>query len=251
LFFLCAAPSLYNIAAMTSTAPIDPIRKILATALLIFPCVFILVFMMHFRRLADFLSFHWQYVPGQPERVVAALIAQHNRAPLIHDPHMIAYLSLPVIPLCAFALYLLGRRARPVASAIAMMTTITGTIYVGGVFAMWTAFYRGLGAVDPSNLAGATATFTAMTAPHGAFLVTTTLSKLLMIGLAAQALTLIGARVVPAWAILCVAVGASIFLVFWDLDNWMLLGTVLMLIGFLPMRKALVREEINASPSRA
>jgi hypothetical protein len=29
---------------------------------------------------------------------------------------------------------------------------------------------------------------------------------------------------------------------FWDLDNWMLIGTVLILAGFLPMRKALVRE---------
>ncbi len=228
---------------MTSTVQIDPIRKILATALLIFPCVFILVFIMHFRNLADFLSFHWQYIPRQPERVVAALIAQHNRTPLIHDPHMIAYLSLPVIPLCAFALYLLGRRERPVASAIALMTTLTGTIYAGGVFGMWTAFYRGLGTVDPANSAGATATFAAMTAPHGAFLVTTTLSKLLMIGLAAQALTLIGTRVVPAWSIVCVALGAFTFLIFWDLDNWMLLGTVLMLIGFLPMRVALVRED--------
>jgi len=227
---------------MATTSTTDPIRKILASALLIFPCLFMLVFIMHFRRLADFLTFHTHYEPRDPARVVAALIAGHNRYPLIHDPHMIAYLGMPLLPLCAFALYILGRGARPVASAITLMITISGTIYMGGVFGMWTAFYRGLGLVDTSNQAGAIATFTAMTTPQGAFLVTTTLAKLTMIGLAAQALVLLGTRIVPMWSVVSVAVGASMFLVFWDLDNWMLLGTVLLLVGFLPMRKALVSE---------
>ena len=227
---------------MTTTSPTDPVRKILAAALLVFPCAFILVFLMHFRHFADFFNFRMHYVPRPPDRVVAALIAGHNRAPLIHDPHMIAYLTLPVLALCAFALYLLGRGARPVASAITLMVTITGTIYTGGVFGMWTAFYRGIGLVDPANLAGATATFTAMTAPQGAFLLTTSLAKLVMIGLGGQALTLLGARAVPTWSIVSVALGSAMFLAFWDLDNWMLIAMGLILVGFLPMRKALVRQ---------
>src|SRR5208282_3053344 len=205
---------------MSTPSATDPIRKILAAALLVFPSAFILVFIMHFRHFADFLTFRWHYVPRDPARVVAALIAAHNRIPLIHDPHMIAYLSLPLLSLSAFALYLLGRGARPVASAITLMTTIAGTIYMGGVFGMWTAFYRGLGLVDPANLAGATATFTAMTAPQGAFLVTTSLAKLTMIGLGAQALTLVGTRVASLWSVVCVALGCLMFLAFWDLDNW-------------------------------
>ena len=107
---------------------------------------------------------------------------------------------------------------------------------------MWTAFYRGIGLVDSSNLAGATATFTALTTPQGAFLVTTTLAKLTMVGLAVQALNLVGVRVASVWAIVCVVLGCALFLVFWDLDNWMLIGTLLMAIGFLPMRGALLRE---------
>jgi hypothetical protein len=224
----------------------DPVRKTLAAALLVFPCVFALVFIMHFRRWADFLNFRTHYVPAPPERVVAALIAAHNRWPLLHDPHMVAYLALPVFPLCAFALYLLGRSARPRASALALIITIAGSIYMGGVFGMWTAFYRGLGMVDPAHLAGATATFTAMTAPQGAFLVTTTLAKLTMIGLAAQVLTLLGTRVAPLWSILCIALGCLLFLIFWDLDNWMLIATLLMFIGFLPMRKSLLQEVEDA-----
>jgi hypothetical protein len=38
------------------------------------------------------------------------------------------------------------------------------------------------------------------------------------------------------------------FLAFWDLDNWMLIGSVLLLIGFLPMRKALLQEAGLAAP---
>jgi len=57
---------------------------------------------------------------------------------------------------------------------------------------MWIAFYRGLGLVDPVNLPGATATFQAMTTPQGAFLVTTWLSKLSIVGLAVQSLVLLG-----------------------------------------------------------
>jgi hypothetical protein len=227
---------------MATQSSADPIRRILATALLVFPGAFILVFIMHFRRLADFLTFRGHYVPRDPARVVAALIAAHNRFPLIHDPHMIAYLALPVLPLCALALYLLGRSARPFASALSLMITLSGTIYMGGLFGMWTAFYRGLGLVDPANQDGAIATFTAMTTPQGAFLVTTWLAKLTMLGLAVQALVLLRTRVVPNWSIVSVALGSTMFLGFWDLDNWMLIGTILILAGFLPMRKALVSE---------
>jgi hypothetical protein len=232
---------------MTTPLLKDPVRKILAAALLVFPCVFILVFIMHFRRFTDFFQFHEHYVPASPARVVAALIANHNQTPLIHDPHMVGYLALPVFTLCAFALYVLGRGARPFVSAVTLMITIAGSIYMGGVFAMWTAFYRGLGLVDPANLAGATATFAAMTAPHGAFLVTTALAKLAMIGLGAQALVLVGTRVTPLWSIVCVALGCLMFLAFWDLDNWMLIGTVMILVGFIPMRTALLHEVDSTS----
>lgn len=240
LFLLRGAVSVYSIRRMTSPSPDHSVRRILAAALLAFPCIFGLVFIMHFHHLADFTHFHLHYVPRSPERVVATLVAAQNRWPLIHDPHMIAYLALPVFPLCAFALYLLGKDRRPLASAITLMITISGTIYLGGLFGMWTAFYRGLGLVDPANLSGAIATFTAMTTPQGAFLVTTTLAKLTMVGLAAQSLNLIGTRAAPLWAIVLVVLGCLLFLLFWDLDNWMLVATGLMMIGFLPMRKSLL-----------
>src|SRR4051812_15199279 len=156
----------YSIAAMTATTK-DPIRRALAAALLVFPCLFILVFVMHFGRPADFFHFRLHYVQRPPEQTVTALIRAQNRWPMVHDPHVIGYLGLPLIPLCAFAMYVVGKVKRPMASAVAMFVTVTGTIYLGGIFGMWTAFFRGLGLVDPSQTEGAIATFKAMTTNQG------------------------------------------------------------------------------------
>jgi len=226
---------------MTATTN-DPVRRVLAAALLVFPCLFILVFLLHFRHPGDFFHFRLHNVQVAPERTVAALIRAQNRWPMVHDPHVIGYLALPLIPLCAFAMYTVGKKKRPVASAITMFITVTGTIYLGGIFGMWTAFFRGLGLVDPSQTEGAIATFKAMTTNQGAFWLTTTLGKLTMIGLAAQGLALTGR--IKGWAVACIVTGAVLFLLFWDLDNWMMIATLLMLAGFVPVRRALLSEEV-------
>ncbi|MBV9033927.1 MAG: hypothetical protein JO182_05485 [Acidobacteriaceae bacterium] len=108
--------------AINSSSPAPSVRKTLAAALVIFPGLFILVFLLHFHKLTNFFRFRKQYVPP-PDHVLAALVYGHNRWPLLHDPHMIAYLGLPVLLLCAFALYLLGREVRSMASAVALMIT--------------------------------------------------------------------------------------------------------------------------------
>jgi hypothetical protein len=63
-----------------------------------------------------------------------------------------------------------------------------------------------------------------------------------MVGIAAQALTLLGTPKIPAWAVASIVLGCALFLAFWDLDNWMLIGMLLMMAGFLPMRKVLLEE---------
>jgi hypothetical protein len=226
---------------METHSSTQPLLRSLAISLVLFPSALLLVFLLHLRSLAAFLNLRMRYIPAAPDHMVTRLIANHNRMPLLHDPHMIAYLALPLIPLCAFSLFLLGRRVRPVASAIAAVTTVSGAIFMGGLFAMWIAFYRGLGQVDPQYTAGAIATFAAMTSPHGAFLVITSLAKLTMVGMAAQALVLLGTRIVPKWSIGCVTLGCTLFLMFWDLDNWMLIGSALLFAGWLPMSRAVQR----------
>jgi hypothetical protein len=124
-----------------------------------------------------------------------------------------------------------------------MFVTAAGTIYLGGLFGMWTAFYRGLGGVDPVHLEGAIATFKAMTAPQGAFLMTTTLAKLGLIGLALQGLLLWRLPKVRTAVPILIALGSAMIVTFWDLDNWMLIGMTLIFIGFLRLTPALREAE--------
>jgi hypothetical protein len=240
-----------TIRRMTSTSPAHG-RNAGALAMFLFPLLFIVVFLMHFQHPADFFHFRLHYAPRDPARVVTSLIRAQNRWPLFGDPHMLGYVGLPLLPLCAYGLYTLGRARRPLLSGIALFVTVSGTIFLGGILGMWTAFYRGLGNVDPQYTAGAIATFQGMTAPHGAFLVTTTLGKLGILGLALQALTLLGVRGMPKWAVACVVVGCAMFLSFWDLDNWMLIGVALMMTGFIPAFRILrgsAKLEAEPAPS--
>lgn len=202
-------------------------------AVMLFPLLFILVFVMHFRQPGDFLHFRLRYVPHDPAGVVTSLVRAQNHWSMFRDPHITGYLGLPLFLVCAFALYRISRTARPRLSALALFVTATGTIYLGGVFGMWTAFYRGLGNVDPSQLQGAIATFKAMTEPQGAFLLTTMLAKLAMVGLAAQSLVLWGLPRVRKAAPVLMCMGCGLFLAFWDLDNWMLIGMTLILTALL------------------
>jgi hypothetical protein len=196
-----------------------------------FPSLFVLVFIMHFRSVSQFLTFEPRYVPKPAGEVVAGFIAA-NRSPILHDPHMIAYFAVPLILLSVFGLYRIGRETRPLASGVAMAVSVTGTVFLGGLFGTWVALSRGIGSVDVRYLDGATATFSALTAPHSAFLMTRSLAMLSMVGLGLQALLLLGTRGVPKWSALAVAFGSALVVRFWDLDNWMLIGTVLMLAGF-------------------
>src|SRR5579863_7971735 len=203
--------------------------------IILFPCLFVIVFLMHFHRASEFFQFRWRYVPRDPEQVVPSLVRTHNRWPLFHDPHILGYLSLPLLLFCAFALYQVSRETCPRLSSLGLFVTVSGTIYLGGLFGMWTAFYRGLGEVDPRYLDGAIATFRGMTAPYGAFLLTTTLAKLSLIGLGAQGLMLWRLPGIPRRSAVLIPLGCLIILVFWDLDNWMLIGMLLMMIGLFPL----------------
>ena len=215
------------------------IRTAQARALVALPALLLLVFVLHFHRLSSFFVFRLNYAPQPAEEVVRGLIAAGGSVPLIHDPHVIGYLSLPLMALGAFGLYALGRGMRPVIAMLGLALTLTGTIYLGGLFGMWTALYHGIGSVDPRYLEGAIATFAAETAPRGAFLLTTTLAKLAFLGLAVQILALWSLRHVAKWAVILAAIGCLLFIAFWDLDNWMLIGAALMLAGFISIRSRL------------
>ena len=204
--------------------------------LLLLPGLLIAVFSMHFRNLRGFFNFEFSYVPRAPFEVVQSLISGGSKKLWIHDPHVLAYLSLPLFLLVAVVLYRVGSIYRPKTSLAAGVLTAAGTIYLGGLFGMWTAFYSGLSHVEPQHLAGAVATFSALTAEQGPFLLTTSLAKLAFVGIAFQMFVLWNTPAISRFGIISAVLGCVLFLVFWDLDNWMLIGSVLMFIGFASIR---------------
>jgi hypothetical protein len=218
-------------------------RQMQAAALIGLPTLWLLMFALHFRSLADFLVLRLRYVPAPAADKVTRLIAAQNRWPMIHDPHLIGYLSLPLLILGAFGLYSLGRRGNPAVAALGVSLTVTGCIYVGGVFGLFTALTRGLGDVDARFSEGAIATYVAVTADHGAYGLTRWLAELALVGIAVQAAALWRAPGIPRWAPAAMAVGCALFLAFWDVDNLMFVGSLCLITGSIPISRELRRHE--------
>ena len=217
-------------------------------ALVGLPLLWLLMFALHFRSLAAFFAFHARYVPVPAAEQVTRLIQAQNRAPILHDPHLIGYLSLPLLVLGAFGLYALGRRVRPVVAALGISLTVSGSLFLGGVFGLFTAVFRGLGDVDIRYADGAIATYAAVTANHGAYGLTRCLAQLALLGIGVQAAALWRAPGVPLRVPLLVAAGCALFLAFWDVDNVMFVGALLLIAGFVPLARELRRLEGAAAP---
>lgn len=215
------------------------VRHAQALALMVLPLSWMLMLALHFRSLADFFVFHERYLPAPAAAKVTRLIEARNLWPMIHDPHLIGYLTLPLLVLGAFGLYRVGRRTRPGVAALGVSLTVTGSIYLGGVFGLFTALTRGLGDVDSRYAQGAIATYAAVTADHGAYGLTRALAELTILGLAVQALALWRAPRVPRRAPALVILGCALLLEFWDVDNLMFVGCLCLIAGFVTLAREL------------
>lgn len=218
------------------------IRQAQASALIGLPILWLLMLALHFRSLAEFFVLRLRYVPVPAADKVPYLIAARNHWPMLHDPHMIGYLSLPLMMLAAFGLYSLGRREAPTLAAVGVSLTVLGCIYLGGVFGLFTALTRGIGDIDPRYSDGVIATYAAVTADHGAYGLTRLLAEFAPLGIVLQVMALRRAAYVRRWAISAIAVGCSLFLVFWDVDNIMFVGSLCLIAGFIPISKELRRQ---------
>ena len=217
------------------------VRNAQATALVGLPLLWMLMFTLHFHSIAEFFVFRDHYVPARAADTVGRLIAARNAWPMLHDPHQIGYLSLPLFVLAAFGLYALGRAGKPLIATLGIALTVTGSIYIGGVFGLYTALTRGLGDVDPQFTDGAIATFSAVTSDHGAYGLTRALAQLALLGLAVQAMALWRDAGIPRWAPAIIVAGCALFLAFWDVDNLMFAGSICLIVGFVPVARVLWR----------
>jgi hypothetical protein len=218
------------------------IRRAQASALVGLPVLWLLMFAMHFRSIAEFFVFRGHYIPVPAAEKVMRLIAAKNRWPMIHDPHLLGYLSLPLLVLGAFGLYRVGRRVRPAVATLGIAMTVTGTIFLGGVMGLFTTIVRSLGDVDARFTDGAIATYSAVTAEDGAYGLTRGLAQLALWGIVVQILAMWKSPNIPRWATAAAIFGCMLFLAFWDVDNMMFIGSLGLLAGFFPVSREILRQ---------
>lgn len=117
--------------------------------------------------------------------------------------------------------------------------TVTGAIFLGGVFAAWLSF-AALGNLPSDQTGSAVAALTVLTEMKGPLALSTYLSVLSLVGLMVSAVGLFRARVVPRWSPVALFLGNLMILAFMELDNLMLVGAVLMLAGLAPLSRVLL-----------
>jgi hypothetical protein len=106
------------------------------------------------------------------------------------------------------------------------------------VVSSWLSF-AAIGRVSPEYYEGARAGLIELTNKKGFLGWNTGCSYLTFIGLLLLAAGLWIKRQFPGVNMFCMMVGALLFLLFMDMDNWMLIGTVFLSIGLWPVLRKL------------
>lgn len=202
--------------------------------LLLFPLLLIIAFGLHFETVADFFVFELRYQPSSASDFMAVLTDSAARTRLYTGPHMVGYLALPLFIGAALFLSSILFNRRPWVATIGATLTCIGTVYMGGVFGSWLSF-AAVGNVAPDQVAGATAALEALTEMQGPMLLTTMLSSLSLLGFMVLAGGLFFTDLAPKWSPALIFLGNLTIFVFTDLDNWMMIGAFMMLVGCLPI----------------
>ena len=169
-------------------------RVVGAASLLLFPSLLILVFALHFQSVADFFTFRWKYEPVPARQTVTRLIAEAGGEPILHDPHVLAYLSVPWLLAMALTMARLLWRRKPWLALVGATLSCTGAVFLGGLFATWSAF-PALGRMPAEQIESAIVAWEVLTAPQGVLLLTTYLSYLSLLGLIVLAVGLAAALI--------------------------------------------------------
>lgn len=205
-----------------------------AKSLIAFPVVLIVAFAIHFMgefAFSDFLKFKLTYEQPSPERFMALF-----RSSSLIDfilPHLIIYLALPLLVPAVVYLGIFLFERKPWLTILGILTTLTGIIYMGGVFGSWLSF-TAIGAVRSDQIAGSIPALAALIKNQGMLMMTSALAGLSILGILIISAGLFFTRVVPRWQVVLIFLGNLMIIVFMDIDNLMLLGATLWLIGALP-----------------
>ncbi|WP_461055664.1 hypothetical protein [Spirosoma arcticum] len=216
------------------------LRWFTAFVLLAFPLLLIIGFALHFRSFGQFWDFRLRYEPATAESVYRLLRgSEPSRFALAH---WFAYSAVPLLMLSGLSLAYLLYPVRPGWAVAGGVSCLVGSLFMSGVFAAWLSFT----AVSnvPAEFDNETiAVLGELIRMQGALLIITRLSYLSLFGLALLALGFWQTNLIPRWASGCLLIGSLLIAVFMDLDNWMLIGAILLLTGLVPVARKLIHAQ--------
>lgn len=224
-----------TIVLTTDTINKKCLDRIGAVSLILFPAILIIAFSMHFMGefgLKDFFNFQLSYTQPPAERFME-LFRSENLLDFAL-PHILVYLALPLLISSVLYLgkYLLNKMPRLTITAITL-TTI-GTIYMGGIFGSWLSFMA-IGDVSTEQVSGAIPALAAIIQSKSILSMTGILAGFSLIGFLLISAGLFCSKMIPRWQSALIFIGNLMIIAFMDLDNLMLIGSALWLVGAMPI----------------
>jgi hypothetical protein len=212
--------------------------RLAALAGVAFPATLILAFASHFAGEfgpRDLLTLRLRYVRPPAERFMELF-----RSDSLLDfvlPHLVIYLALPLVVLAALSLASRLFERRPRLAVVGLAMTTIGTIYMGGVFGSWLSF-TAAGDVAEAHVQGAIPAVAALIGDPPMLTLTSALAVLSLGGIMLLAAGLFLSRAVPRWQALAIFLGNGMIVAFMDIDNLMMVGSALWLVGAMPQLRA-------------
>jgi hypothetical protein len=203
-------------------------------SLVVFPSLFMLVFLLHMESFSEVLQFRLAHEPYVASEIMDGLIDRPRSWRYYVLPHLVGYISMPFLIAAALCLGYILFESRPWTAIVGTTMSCIGAVFMGGMLAMWLSF-DAVGNVAPSDVVGAIPALEELIAMQGPLLVSTVLTGLSLLGLMVLSIGLFLSRVVPRWAAAAILLGSLMMSTFIDVDNLMLAGALITLAGMVPI----------------
>ncbi len=228
---------------MNNKKVLEQLNKIGVLSSVIFPMVLIISFVIHHMgeySMADLLKFKMIYIPPSSERFME-LFSSNSILDFIL-PHLIIYLAIPFgIPAVVFLGSLLFHK-KPWLSIIGVSFSLIGIVFMGGVFGAWLSF-TAIGNISADQIPGVLTVIEELTKRNGMLMLSSSLAGLSLVGFIIVTTGLFLTHVIPRWQSALIIAGNVIIVIFMDIDNLMLIGSILWLIGVLPFLKKNIQQQ--------
>jgi hypothetical protein len=212
------------------------IGKIVAASVFIFPGILLLSFFLHLNSMGDFFNFRLKPAAYNSDILFNGLV-QTRGGSFLHS-HVLAYLSVPFMIFTILCLGYLLYPKRPVISFAGVTIGVLGSVFMAGFLASWISF-SAIGNVEPQNYTGAKAALVELTGDKGTLYIITRLSLFSLVGINILCTGLFTTKLLPKWSPLVLIAGCLLITIFWSLVNWMFIGSLLILVGMMPVSKLL------------